>query len=347
MWEENLREQIVDLQSPCEKGRLEEFLNKQDLKLDQDVEYSIALYKGEKIVATGSFSGRVLKSIAVDDEHKNAGLSARILTGLLREEYERGRTHLFIYTKPENRSVFSELGFYTIAQVPSRVILMENRPEGIKNYLAEISKEKAEGGGISAAVVVNCNPFTLGHKYLIEYAASRCEKLHIFVLWEERSVFPAELRYSLIKEGVGHLPNVVLHKGGNYIISAATFPSYFIKEYQEQVETHARLDLEVFSKYIVPTLGISKRFVGDEPYCEVTAAYNRIMQEVLPACGVGVEVVPRLTYDGLAVSASRVRELIRMNKIDEVKGLVPESTYRFLLSSEAQEIIKHIQLSYQ
>ncbi|HBK69584.1 MAG TPA: [citrate (pro-3S)-lyase] ligase, partial [Firmicutes bacterium] len=152
---------------------------------------------------------------------------------------------------------------------------------------------------------------------------------------------------SLIKEGVGHLPNVVLHKGGNYIISAATFPSYFIKEYQEQVETHARLDLEVFSKYIVPTLGISKRFVGDEPYCEVTAAYNRIMQEVLPACGVGVEVVPRLTYDGLAVSASRVRELIRMNKIDEVKGLVPESTYRFLLSSEAQEIIKHIQLSYQ
>jgi [citrate (pro-3S)-lyase] ligase len=343
MWDGNFEQQVMRLQSEAEKKLVETFLQRRNLALDRDVEYTIALFDGERIVATGSFSGRVLKCIAVDEDYADMGLASKIVTGLVNEEFRRGRTHLFVYTKPENKSVFFELGFYLIAEIPNKVVLMENRMDGIKSYLTEITQAKASEK--AAAAVVNCNPFTLGHRYLIEYAAAHCQQLHLFVVWEDRSSFPAEIRYKLVREGVRDLANVTVHKGKDYIISAATFPSYFIKEYQEQVETHARLDLEVFTRYIVPALGIEKRFVGEEPYCKVTAAYNRILQEVLPARGVTVEIVPRLTDGGQAISASRVRELIRNGKIEATRELVPETTYRFLISSEAREIIDHIQKS--
>jgi [citrate (pro-3S)-lyase] ligase len=343
MWDGHFEQQAIQLKSEAEKRPVEAFLQRRNLALDRDVEYTVVLLDGERIVATGSFSERVLKCIAVDEEYANMGLASQVVTQLVIEEFNRGRPHLFVYTKPENKSVFSELGFYLMAEVPNKVVLMENRADGIKNYLKEIGQAKRSEK--AAAAVVNCNPFTLGHRYLIEYAAARCRQLHLFVVWEDRSSFPAEIRYKLVREGVRDLANVTVHQGKDYIISAATFPSYFIKEYQEQVEIHARLDLEVFARYIVPALGIEKRFVGEEPYCKVTAAYNEIMQEVLPARGVTVEIVPRLTDGGQAISAFRVRELIRSGQIEATRELVPESTYHFLVSPEARKIIDHIQKS--
>ncbi|MDF2548866.1 MAG: ((pro-3S)-lyase) ligase [Anaerosolibacter sp.] len=342
MWYTSFREQVVNLQSGIERKQLQAFLERQSLSLDGDVEYAVALWDGEKLAATGSLSGSVLKCIAVDEEFKYLGLSAKIVTHLVQEAYLKGRTHLFIYTKPENKTIFTELGFYVIAEIPSKVVLMENTSKGIKNYINEMKSESAISAD-AAAVIVNCNPFTLGHRYLLEYAAARCRLLHVFVVWEEQSSFPAEIRYKLVQQGVQHLDNVMLHKGKDYIISKATFPSYFIKEYQELVKTHARLDLEIFTQHIAPALGIKKRFVGEEPYCKVTAAYNAAMQEVLPKHGIEVQVVPRMSLEGSPISASRVRELIRAGDIHKTKELVPETTYQFLISPEAEEIIKHIQ----
>lgn len=339
---EYIKEEILKTTSESDKKRLDDFLCRQGLTLDKDIEYSMVLTDSGKIVAAGSFSGRILKCIAVDKEYKGEGLAARVVTHLINEQYRRGRTHLFIYTKPENKLIFSDLGFYPVAEVPSKVVLMENRSDGIKKYLKEVSLGRKKGG-FSAAVVVNCNPFTLGHKFLIEYAAARCDHLDIFVVWEDKSIFPAEIRYRLVKEGVGHIPNTAVHKGKDYIISEATFPSYFIKEYQEYVETHARLDVTVFADYIAPALGIVKRFVGEEPYCPVTSVYNNIMKEILPAKGIGVETVPRVSHKGQAISASRVRELIQRGEMEEVKELAPITTYNFLISSEADKIIKQIQ----
>lgn len=338
---EYLREEVIKTTSEYDKERLSAFLNKQGLTLDNDIEYSMALTDSGRIVAAGSFAGRVLKCIAVDEDYKGWGLSAKVVSHLVNELYRRGRTHLFIYTKPQNKNIFSELGFSPVAEVPSKVILMENRADGIKRYLEEISTVRKKGG-FSAAVVVNCNPFTLGHKYLIEYAAARCDSLDVFVVWEDKSSFPSEVRYRLVKDGVGHIPNVSVHKGKDYIISEATFPSYFIKEYEDYVETHAKLDITVFAEHIAPALGIVKRFVGEEPYCPVTSVYNRIMKEILPEKGIEVEVVPRISYKGKVISASRVRELIKMGEMDKVKELVPEITYDYLTSSEAEKIIKII-----
>ncbi|ATW26196.1 [citrate (pro-3S)-lyase] ligase [Candidatus Formimonas warabiya] len=339
---EYLMEEVLKPTSQSERERLGAFLKKQGLTVDQDLEYSMVLTDGGRIVAAGSFAGRVLKCIAVDEAYQGRGLSARVITHLVNEQYQRGRTHLFIYTKPENKLIFSELGFYPVAEVPMKVVLMENRRDGIKKYLEEVSAGRKKGG-LCGAIVVNCNPFTLGHQYLIEYAAARCDILDIFVLWEDRSSFPSEVRYRLVQEGVRHIPHAAVHKGKDYIISEATFPSYFIKEYQDYVETHAKLDITVFAEHIGPALGIVKRFVGEEPYCPVTSVYNRIMKEMLPAKGIDVEVVPRVSHKGKAISASRVRELIQMGEMDEVKELVPETTYHYLLSDEAKEVIKKIQ----
>lgn len=348
MWSFNLTEKIINLQSHVEMDQLEEFIDRQNLSLERDIEYTIAIFDGQKIVATGSLGGRILKCIAVDEDYKNMGLSAKLVTHLVHEAYSRGKSHLFIYTMPENKTIFSHLGFYLVAEVPSKVVLMENRPAGIKNYLKQIIREKEEvipdagGKNRAGAVIVNCNPFTLGHQYLIEYAASKCETLHIFILDEDKSSFPSAVRYMLVKEGVKHLDNVVLHSGKDYIISDATFPSYFIKEFHDVVETHAWLDIDIFGRCIALALGIQKRFVGEEPYCKVTSMYNSIMQEILPAHDIEVQVIPRMIYEKEPISASRVRELIHAGKLYEVKKLVPETTYQFLLSPDAEEIIKRI-----
>jgi [citrate (pro-3S)-lyase] ligase len=353
MWYDNFSKQAVNLQVEAERIQLEEFLKRQNLALDPEVDYTIAFFENEKMVATGSLGGKILKCIAVDEEYQNMGLSAKLVTDLIHEACSRGRTHLFIYTKPENKNIFTDLGFYPIVEIPTKVILMENRPNGIKNCLNQLIKEKKDSisdisnNTSTGAVVVNCNPFTLGHRYLIEYAASKCQILHVFVLEEDKSIFPSAIRYRLVREGVQHLDNVVVHQGKDYIISEATFPSYFIKEYQDIVETHAKIDLEIFKSYIAPSLEIQKRFVGEEPGCKVTAAYNSVMQEILPAHGIEVQIIPRLRDEGMPISASRVRELVGEGKLSEVKKLVPNHTYEFLLSAEAEVIIQQIQANHK
>lgn len=336
-----LEERTVMLSNENERNDLKAFLEEQGLSLDNDVEYSMAITDGGKIVATGSFAGRVLKCIAVCEECKGSGLSEKVMTHLTNEQYRRGRTHLFVFTKPQNKRIFSELGLSLIAEVPSKVVLMENRQDGIHKYLDELASESGEIVP-SAAVVVNCNPFTLGHRYLLEYAAARCQKLHVFVVWEDRSNFPAEVRYQMIKEGTADIPNLIVHKGRDYIISDATFPTYFIKKYEDAVETHARLDITIFLQYIAGRLAIQKRFVGDEPYCPVTSKYNRVMADMLPAAGIELEIVPRKTHDKDAISASGVRELLRRGDLSAVRELVPESTFRFLVSKNAETIIRNI-----
>lgn len=337
----NLNEIIIEDTNSKELDEVREFLKHQDLRFDENIEYTVALYNEDKIVGTGSFDGKILKCIAVDSDYKGMGISNKIVSDLISEQYRRGNTHLFIYTKPKNQEIFKDLGFHKIAEVPDKVVLLENNPYGISNFVEEIKMKKVAGNIISS-VVVNCNPFTLGHKYLIEKASRESDVVHVFVVSEDRSVFPAEVRYKLVKEGTSHLNNVVLHKGGDYIISNATFPSYFIKKPDEAVKSHTLLDIEIFTKYIIPALGINRRYVGEEPLCPVTKTYNETMKEMLPCCNVEVIEVPRVAFGGDITSASRVRRLIKEEKMLSVRDLVPKTTYEFLVSEEAEEIISKI-----
>jgi [citrate (pro-3S)-lyase] ligase len=306
-------------------NKTKRFLENQGLSFDDDIEYTVNLLGEDgEIFATGSLAHNVLKCIAVSKELRGEGVSAAVVSELTSESYRRGRTHLFLFTKPLNEEQFASLGFYPMAKT-NDVLMMENRKTGIDDYVKGLLKP--ESAGLIGAVVVNCNPFTLGHRYLMETASSRVDALHVFVLSEDRSKFPADLRFRLVKEGVSDLPNIYLHRSEDYIISSATFPKYFLKDHAKPDEANGTLDLVLFANRIAKPLGITVRFVGTEPFCQTTAAYNRLMKRVLPQYGIEVAELERKD----AISASKVRKLMAEGNTEEIRKLVPETTYRAIL----------------
>jgi [citrate (pro-3S)-lyase] ligase len=194
---------------------------------------------------------------------------------------------------------------------------------------------------------MNCNPFTLGHLHLAKAAASSSSRVFLIVVAEEASSFPFEVRLRLVREGVASLNNVVVVPGSDYVVSRATFPAYFLKDRaSEAARVHARLDADVFGRRIAPALGATRRLVGEEPYSPVTAAYNGVMKECLPSYGIEVAEIPRLAdAEGRAVSASTVRGLIKEGRLGEARGLVPESTWKYLSSPEAAPVLGRVAAS--
>ena len=339
---DGIKIKTINLSNPREKLKIKNFLEHQDISLEADVEYSIGLYDEMNLVGTGSLSGKVLKCIAVDSNYQGAGLSNMIVSHLVSEAYFRGNTHLFIYTKQINLNMFRDMWFYKIEEVKDQVVLLENDQNGINKYIESLSKYKKDGKIISS-IVMNCNPFTMGHKYLIEKAALDSDFVHVFIVWEDKSIFPNNVRYNLVKEGTDHLSNVMIHKGDEYIISSSTFPSYFLKESSDIVRIHAELDIKIFAKYIAPSLGINRRYIGEEPYCLVTREYNEVMKEEFPKFNIDLVEVARVKANNTAISASRVREIIRNGDLELLKNIVPLSTYEYLLSEDGQEIVDKIQ----
>jgi [citrate (pro-3S)-lyase] ligase len=69
------------------------------------------------------------------------------------------------------------------------------------------------------------------------------------------------------------------------------------------------------------------------------------MQEVLPPLGVDVEIVPRKEHEGEPISASRIRKYIQNEDLYKARELLPLSTYSFLESTEAKQILQAIKCS--
>jgi [citrate (pro-3S)-lyase] ligase len=179
---------------------------------------------------------------------------------------------------------------------------------------------------------MNCNPFTLGHRFLIEYAASKVDTLYIFVVEENRSYFTFEDRYALVKKGTEDLNNVIVLPSGNFIISATTFPGYFYKDSLKEVKIDCSNDLTVFAQYIAPALDIKIRFAGEEPLDPITNQYNDGMKDILPKYGITFKAIPRKIDDNgvEVISASRVRKYFEEGRLEEIKNIVPQTTYDYL-----------------
>lgn len=184
---------------------------------------------------------------------------------------------------------------------------------------------------IIGSIVMNCNPFTLGHRYLIEQALKQCDYLAIFVVQEDKSIFPFEDRLRLVSEGVADLSNVMVIPSGRFIISSLTFSEYFNKSKLQERVIDTSMDLLIFAKEIAPCLHITKRFVGEEPFDKVTRQYNESMKKILPEYGVEFVEIPRKKCNDEAISASRVRRLIEQKDFASIKELVPESTFKYLV----------------
>lgn len=182
---------------------------------------------------------------------------------------------------------------------------------------------------------------TLGHQYLVETAAASCDLLHLFIVSEDSSLVPFSVRKKLVMEGTAHLSNICYHESGPYIISSATFPSYFQKDETAVIESHARLDLAVFTR-ISEALGITCRYVGEEPTSLVTSMYNKIMAAELPKADIQCRIIPRKEVNGKPISASTVRQCLKDGDMETLKTLVPETTLRYFESPEATPVIEKI-----
>ena len=329
--------------SPSNKramAQMDALLAREGIERDRNLTYSAAIYDDDgQMIATGSLFENTLRCLAVDGAHRGEGLMAVIVAHLVQAQLERGHTHLFLYTKVDSAKFFAPLGFTEIARVDGRLVFMENRRDGFSRYLKSLAPYAGERPG--AALVMNANPFTLGHQYLAETASAACDTLHLFVVSEDASLVPFAVRRRLVAEGVAHLPNVVLHDSGPYIISNATFPSYFLKDEAAVIDGHARLDLAVFTK-IAQALNISARYVGEEPTSQVTGMYNQIMCEQLPSAGIDCVVVPRRQAGGRAISASTVRQCLQTGDWAALETLLPKSSLDYFRSPEAAPVLERI-----
>lgn len=314
----------------------------------------LGFYEDDRLVATGSLVGSSLQGIAVARDREGEGGANIVVTALIKAATGLGLRHLFVFTKSEEAPRFVEMGFSPVAAA-REAALLEWGIEGVqawKEKLRRIAAGRPRGSGVA---VVNCNPFTLGHRKLLEFASASVPWLYVLVVEEEKSLFPFAARLELVRRGARDLPNVEVLAGGPYVISSATFPTYFTRPDPAGGDAgiaalHASLDLEVFRTHIAPALGTAVRFVGSEPYCPTTSVYNRLMKEILgePRPGsprIEVREMPRFEIGGEAVSASRVRDLIRRGELEGVRALVPESTWDWLASPEAAPVLEKIRKS--
>ena len=320
----------IELHSPLRGSKVNiwrDFLAKAGLTADTDATQTVLIWDAEQLIATGSRTGNLLKYIAVDPTRQGEGLLAKVLTALRQEAFGEGYQHLFLYTKPVNGPLFSDLLFYPVAQTGD-VLLMEDRKDGIGSFIQELSPQK-RAGKIGAAVM-NCDPFTLGHQYLIETAAKDCDHLYVFVLSEDKGHFSAADRLEMVRRGTEHLSNVTVLPTGPYLISSATFPTYFLKNRDLAEQIHCQLDVAVFVRHFAPAFSVSARYVGTEPLSELTNQYNKVLKTQLPRQGIEVVEIPRLSIEDTPISASAVRNALEKKDQQALRSLVPLTTFTFL-----------------
>jgi len=327
-----------------DKQELVQFLSKFNLSYEEDIEYTIIYKQENTIIATASISGPVIKCTAVNPNYQNRGLLNKLITDLIKYQYDLGNHHLFVFTKPIYIDKFKKQGFKEIETIKDKISMLEFGIENISDYktylLKKLAKKTINKDKITA-LVLNCNPYTKGHQYLLQKAAAESDFVVIFVVKEDKSLFPTEVRYQLLKKAAADFNNVEVLSGGNYIISSATFPSYFTQQ-KELAAVHAELDLTIFAKQIAPIAGINRRYVGEEPYCKVTKLYNKKMKKILSKSGIKVKEIKRKKIKGKPISASDVRKLIKNNKLKEAEQYLPSVTIDFLYTDQGKEIIEKI-----
>ncbi|SHJ25377.1 [citrate (pro-3S)-lyase] ligase [Dethiosulfatibacter aminovorans DSM 17477] len=312
------------------RKRVAAFLDELDIVFDEHIDITINMLDEDGIIATASAEKNLVKCLAVKPEYRSENLLNTVFSELLNHLHHKGILELSLFTSHRNEKIIESLGFSTVCKTDN-IVFMENSNDRFSNYLKKISSFKEDCIN-TASIVMNMNPITNGHLYLIEKVSEENDCVYIFIVSEDKSAVPFETRYRLAVESTRHLENVKIITGGEYIISSSTFPSYFLKDYTVWLDSYCEMDLTIFGKYIAKELNITKRYVGNEPYCKVTNRYNEKMKEILPKYGIEVIEIERFSIGSKAVSASHVRKLAGEGKFEELKKLVPEATYDYLIS---------------
>lgn len=307
----------------------QQLLEQTGLMQTESVDYTIGVIEGNQLLATGSYQANILKCLAVAPTAQSEQWLTKIVSQLLSELHAQGIYHTFVYTKPVNESIFRTLGYQPVLATAS-ILFMEQGSPNFHDYQQLLHQKKV--GKQGSAIVMNANPFTKGHQYLIEQAAKVSQHVYLFVLSEDCSMFSTADRLAMVQLGIAAYDNVTVLPTNDYAVSSATFPTYFLKAQAPLTlaKVQARLDATLFKEKIAPILGITQRFVGEEPDSAVTAVYNQAMTEVF-GDQLAVVILPRLTIGGEVISASKVRQAIQANDWALVQAYVPKTSFDYLV----------------
>ena len=362
--------QTLNPATPRQRQRIEAFLKRNALRIDDMNYYAAVLDDDGEMIAGGGLKDDVIKCVAVDDAHKGEAIANTLVSHLISHANQEGYSCIKLFTKPKNRQLFESLSFRLLAEAPE-AILMETGIGGISNTVEALKKIKEESEKYkeynkeckedskecrentsylttsppqhlnttmqpTGCIVMNCNPFTLGHRYLIEQAAKHVEQLYVMVVREDCSLFAYTERKAMVEQGVADIENVNVIDGSDYAISRATFPTYFLKRLDDAADTQMLLDLDLFRRHIAPALGATVRFVGTEPTDQLTRRYNQLMHETLK----DVREINRLEKDGNAVSASRVRKAMEEGDMNTIRQLVPPTTLPYIIAHLATQALQ-------
>ena len=409
--------QTLNPATPRQRQRIEAFLKRNALRIDDMNYYAAVLDDDGEMIAGGGLKDDVIKCVAVDDAHKGEAIANTLVSHLISHANQEGYGCIKLFTKPKNRQLFESLSFRLLAEAPE-AILMETGIGGISNTVEALKKIKEESEKYkeynkeckednkeckedskeckeeektnlntttpqhlntsylntttpqhlntsylntstpqhlntsylntstpqhlnttmqpTGCIVMNCNPFTLGHRYLIEQAAKQVERLYVMVVREDCSLFAYTERKAMVEQGVADIENVSIIDGSDYAISRATFPTYFLKRLDDAADTQMLLDLDLFRRHIAPALGATVRFVGTEPTDQLTRRYNQLMHEALK----DVREINRLEKDGNAVSASRVRRAMEEGDMNTIRQLVPPTTLPYIIAHLATQALQ-------
>lgn len=362
--------QTLNPATPRQRQRIEAFLKRNGLRFDDMHYYAAVLDDDGEMIAGGGLKDDVIKCVAVDDAHKGEAIANTLVSHLISHANQEGYGCIKLFTKPKNRQLFESLSFRLLAEAPE-AILMETGIGGISNTVEALKKIKEESEKYkeynkeckedskecrentsylntstphhltttmqpTGCIIMNCNPFTLGHRYLIEQAAKQVERLYVMVVREDCSLFAYTERKAMVEQGVADIENVSVIDGSDYAISRATFPTYFLKRLDDAADTQMLLDLDLFHRHIAPALGATVRFVGTEPTDQLTRRYNQLMHEALK----DVREINRLEKDGNAVSASRVRKAMEEGDMNTIRQLVPPTTLPYIIAHLATQALQ-------
>lgn len=338
---------------PRQRRQIEMFLQTNGLRYD-DVDYYAAIVdeSSDEMIAGGGLKGSVIKCVAVADGHKGEAVANVIVSHLIAKANAEGCQCVKLYTKPDNRQLFESLSFRLIAESPN-AILMETGLGGIEKYSEEL-RVKSEELGVKSeelrvkneelkndqsvvsnarkpigVIVMNANPFTLGHRFLVEQSSELVERLYVVVVREDCSMFSYNERKAMVSQGVRDIGNVVVVDGSDYAVSAATFPTYFLKQLSDATDTQIILDLDLYRRRIAPALGATIRFFGSEPTDSLTRRYNELMHQQLGE--EHVHEIQRKQQEGSAISASRVRKAMMEGCLWDAIQLVPPTTIPYII----------------
>ena len=338
---------------PRQRRQIEMFLQTNGLRYD-DVDYYAAIVdeSSDEMIAGGGLKGSVIKCVAVADGHKGEAVANVIVSHLIAKANAEGCQCVKLYTKPNNRQLFESLSFRLIAESPN-AILMETGVGGIEKYSEEL-RVKSEELGVKSeelrvkneelkndesvvsnarkpigVIVMNANPFTLGHRFLVEQSSELVERLYVVVVREDCSMFSYNERKAMVSQGVRDIGNVVVVDGSDYAVSAATFPTYFLKQLSDATDTQIILDLDLYRRRIAPALGATIRFFGSEPTDPLTRRYNELMHQQLGE--EHVHEIQRKQQEGSAISASRVRKAMMEGCLWDAIQLVPPTTIPYII----------------